>query len=341
MIKNCFVWLKIIVLMLCSVVGVGFISGAEIYQFFVRFGKFSYLGVFIFFLLMFFLTNKILKQNQHSQNVLKMNNYTKNMVNNTFLLKFKVKSKLLFFNILMMSSAMFAGLFNLINKLFFNNYILLSILAVLIIFIILFFGISCLQKFDYLVLFLIGFICCYFCFNLSVDNEKAIQTYTYLNNAKYCLLAVLFSVLYVFMNVVQIQPIINENNIHMSNRLRKILSFTFALILTLLLTLFIAFFNNNLYLKNAEMPFLKFFKMKNGFAYIMFVIGLVFALFSSLITSLLGVKNFLNQKLNSNLLSTFGAVVLSCFISLLGFSKFVSVVYPLIGFINFVVYVFL
>lgn len=341
MIKNYLSYFKIIVLMLCSVVGVGFVSGAEIYQFFVRFGKFSNLGVLVFFILIFCLANKILNENQEAENIVKMNNSSKLSLKNTFLTKLKLKSKLKFFNILMMSSAMFAGLFNIINKLFFNNYFIFCILAIVIIFVILFFGISGLQKFDYLVLCLIAFIALYFCFNDCVYSGGFVETYYYKNNLKDLISSVIFSGVYVFMNIVQIQPILMENKIEISTKSRRLISLIFACVLTILLFVFVKFFHNNLYLKHSEMPFLKYFKEVGGFLYIFFIMGLFMALFSSLITSLIGVKNVLIQKIKSNLFSTILTIVLSCFFSLIGFSNFVLIVYPMIGIINFIIYVFL
>lgn len=341
MIKNYLSYFKIIVLMLCSVVGVGFVSGAEIYQFFVRFGKFSNLGVLVFFILIFCLANKILNENQVIENGLKMNNLDNLLLKNTFLVKSWLKSKLLFFNILMMSSAMFSGLFNIINKLFFNNYFIFCILAIVIIFMILFFGISGLQKFDYLVFGLILFIFVYFLFNIKLVGGAGVQEYLSILDFKNLASSIIFAVIYVFMNIVQIQPILNEKKIHFSNCSRKIFSFAFSLSLTILLFVFVKFLNSNLYLKTSEMPFFKFFKLKGGVCYVVFIIGLLTALFSSLLTALLGVKNTLKEKFGSNVLSCIFAIVLSLVVSLIGFENFVSVVYPIVGIINFIIYVFL
>ncbi len=337
--KKYFFCFKIMILLICSIVGVGFVSGAEIYQFFVKFGKFSYFGVFVFFVLIFALTNKILRQNQSEQNVFKMNILTKIVSNNTFLTKSKLKSKLLFVNILMMASAMFAGLFNLIFKLYFHNHLLILIFALSIIFLVLYFGISGLQKFDYFVIVLLGIILCCFCFcsnDISL-NQNAFFIFEFKN----LIFSGLFSAIYVFMNIVQIQPILSEKNIQLSGKERKGFAFGFSLILTIILFVFVRFFNANLYLKNSQMPFLNYFSCKGGVVYLIYVIGLFLALFSSLITTLVGVKSRLNKRLNSNLLSSVGAIVLSSAISLIGFSNFISIVYPIVGIINFVIYVFL
>ena len=84
--------LKLGIMMLCAIVGVGFVSGAEIYSFYVRFGNFAYLGVFVFFVLMFFLLNKIFKDFENNENVVKVNNLNKNNAKNTFLTRSNIKS---------------------------------------------------------------------------------------------------------------------------------------------------------------------------------------------------------------------------------------------------------
>ena len=87
--------LKLIVMLICAIVGVGFVSGAEIVQFYSRFGKNSYFGLIVFFLLIFVLVLKILTISNNSENELKMNNLNKICTKNTFLLKFKIKNTII------------------------------------------------------------------------------------------------------------------------------------------------------------------------------------------------------------------------------------------------------
>ncbi len=328
------------ILMICSVVGVGFVSGAEIYQFFARFGKFSYLGIFVFFVSLFYLTNKILKENQEIENVSKMNNFYKNNRNNTFLKKFNIKSKLMFFNVLMMASAMFSGLFHVINQLFLNNYLLVVCAAVFIIFVILIFGIKGLEKFDYFVITFIIFISVFLLVN---TNTQLVTEFDFeiSENIKNLPLSTLFALIYIFINIIQIQPIIAENKVNFESKNTKTFAFLFAFLMTMILTIFVKFIGSHLYLVGVQMPLLKFFKNVGGVICNVFIIGLLLALFSSLLAALVGVKNKIKNKISSNFLATLTTIVLALGFSLFGFSNFIKIIYPIVGIINFVIYVFL
>lgn len=339
--KSVKVYFKILVLMLCAIIGVGFVSGAEIYQFFVRFGRFSYLGVLIFFLVLFYLVIKILNDNNQAEKVYKMNILENNTKNYTFSLKFKIKSKLIFFNGLMMASAMFAGLFNIINNLFFNNYYLLACFAILIIFLILLFGISGLEKFDYVVIVFFVIISIFLILNINKSNIAIEFDYDFTDNCNNLLLALVSSVVYIFINIIQIQPILIENKLNFNAKQKKLFAFIFSAIMTIILLIFIKFFNHNLYLKNSEMPFLKYFKNRGGAIYIIFLMGLLLSLLSSLLTAMIGVKKVFRNKISSNLFATFATMGLVLIFSFIGFSNFISIVYPIIGIINFIIYVFL
>ena len=150
--------LKIVLLFSCSILGVGFISGSEIYEFFVRFKVFLPVSIIIFFMLIFVLTRKVFIQNNNYQNSLKMQNFDKNVSNKTFLNKFYIKRFLLFLNCFAVSSAMFSGLHVLARKLFFDNYIIPIVLCLSLVFIVLLIGIKGLDKLDYFVLIFLIYI---------------------------------------------------------------------------------------------------------------------------------------------------------------------------------------
>ena len=108
------------------------------------------------------------------------------------------------------------------------------------------------------------------------------------------------------------------------------------------ISLFIAvsFMVMNFFSKTGNTGF-KYFNLKGGVFYVIFLICLFMALFSSLISALIGVKSRLNKRFNSNLLSCIGSITLACILSMIGFTNFVSIVYPIIGVVNFIIYVFL
>ena len=323
---------------MCSVVGVGFVSGAEIYEVFVRFGKFWPLGVAVFFLLMFLISFKIILNYCNSKNISKMYFENNNYVKNTFLSKFKIKSFLLFFNILLVSGAMFSGLRTLLKQLCNNNYVLIFVLCVLVIFLVLFFGVSGLQKMDYFVLVFMILLAMFFACQTFGENQYQILSLD--NNFKAGLFSVFFAVLYVFMNILQIEPILSEFNISFSKRKALLLSFFFSFVLTLLLIVFVLFFNANAKIAESSMPFLSYFKSKGGALFYVFSVGLILALVSSLLAALIGLKRRFISK-TSNLVATLLSIFLGLVVSVFDFSFFVSVVYPLVGFVNFVIFVFL
>lgn len=372
----------LIVMMLCSVVGVGFVSGAEIYRFFTRFGSYAYFGVVVFFVLIYFLTLKILKSDKvtqknsnaeisHNQKYLKMINLSKFNSKNAFLSKSGLKSILTNLNVFMLSSAMFAGLFVVLKNLFNHNYFLIGILFLIGLFLLVMFGVSVLQKFDYFVAMLIGFVVVYFLifsagncsggfveallnFEPEFANFSQNETESSLKNFGF---SILFSCIYVFMNIIQVQSIVSQYASQYETQYRgqfegqvetavsvktcKKIAFWFAFLLSAILFVFVNFLLNNSYLANSEMPFFKFFQHRGGVVFVLFVLGLVLALMASLATTLLGVKKQIQHFTKSNFLATAVALVLVGLASLIGFSNFVFYVYPIIGILNLIIFVFL
>ena len=96
------------VVMMSAVVGVGFVSGAELWSFFARFGEFCWVGIFVFAILFFWLTLKIVSKNTTSEKYVKLYKTNKNTLKYTFLTKTHVKKVLLFFSELFIASAMFS-----------------------------------------------------------------------------------------------------------------------------------------------------------------------------------------------------------------------------------------
>lgn len=331
-------YINLILIMLCSVVGVGFVSGAEIYEVFVRFGDFWLLSVIVFFVLMFLLTYKIIYSQNKIQKSQKMYNLQKETVKNTFLSKNRLKSILLFVGVVLISGAMFSGLKTLLLELCDSNYIFWFVGCVFIIFFVLFVGIGGLQKMDYFVLVFLAFVCVIFCTckGDSVFNSSAFV----FGKTKSFFGSLFFGTLYVFMNILQIQPIVSEFDLKLSKKTAISLSLVFSSLMTAILVLFVLFFRSHIELAGCSMPFLEFFKGQGSGLFYVFCLGLVFSLVSSLLSSLLGVKRFLRFKL-SNFCASLFAVFMGLILSIFNFSFFVSFVYPLVGFINFIIFVFL
>ncbi len=322
-------------------------TGAEIYSFFARFGANSIFGLACFFVLFFALTYKILTKNPYTENDLNLQNFDKIKAKNTVLQKYQAKRILIFFNILMIASAMFSGLKNVVFQLFFCNQILIFLGCVFFVFLCLLFGIKWLTKINgVLILFLIFVVLCMI-FGMKNHQNFAFAkcNFTANNQLSFCFqnitLSMFFACIYVFMNIVEIEPVVNEFHFVFDKRKAKIFSFFYALVLVLLLGIFCLFFERFEFLTSNSMPMLMFFKMQGELKVFVFSVGLVLCLLTTLISCLLGLKRTLVSKKLSNLSASFLAVFVSMVIGMVPFSVFVNVVYPIIGIVNFAIFVLL
>lgn len=386
------------VILVCAIVGVGFVSGAEIYTFFVRFGNWFYVGVIVFFGLMFALTYKILgernsqfvnkknsiktrkaisknnsiitdefynkqlynnnikSENNHNcisaTKSLKLQNKYKNKAKFTFLTKDRIKSFLLFYSSLMVASTMFSGLRVLVKQLFNYNYLWFMIIAVVLIVFVLYIGVHGLASFDYIVsIFLVLIISCLIYFSISGSGfvlakdihslQSGVIGVQGASNFVGIILAISFAGLYVFMNIVQIEPAIKESRIAFDKKQRVMFAFLFSGLLSILLLVFGLFLKNNYSLTEYEMPFLElFFKKGYMFKYI-FAFGLLFALMSSLLSALVGVKRGVERVVKDKFFVVVISVMLAFVLGFVRFSFFSHIMYPIIGIINFIIFVFM
>lgn len=332
--------INLVLMMIGSLVGVGFLSGAEIFEFFARFQKYSYLGILIFFVLMFILSYKILDSNNLNENALNMYNFNKKIHKNTSLLKFRLKSIIVNFNVLMIASAMFSGLYELTNKLFYHNGIFIFLTCVFIVFYILIKGIGCFSKVNFFIVILLIFVTFVLIKNLN-NNYQTITNIKLDNSCNSITLSCLFPIVYIFMNIVEIQPVIKESGLKFNRKGKCVFSLCFSLILTTILFVFTLFLQNHMNLCNSAMPLLDFFKSEGGILYTIFTFGLLGGLISTLIACLIGVKRGFVRKNFSNTSASFVAVFLALLIGIINFKFFVKIIYPIIGILNFIVFVFL
>lgn len=358
---------QLMLIMVCSFIGVGFVSGAEIYEFFVRFGDYCYISIFVFILLCFLLVYKIInraeiinfeaKIDTKQANDYKLNKDTKmynnceNKSKNTFLIKNYANEIIVFLNVICISGAMFSGLKHLLKQLFLNNYFLLLILCFFITFVIVLIGVKGLSKVDIFVcIFVLIMLVCFVCnesFNLkTIDGENNGFENITINQEKSGIVMLISSIsfasLYVFMNILQFEPLVASSGIHFSKRGKILFSFLFAGLLGIILFIFSMFLKSNLYLGQSSMPFLDFFLNAGGFMSKIFPFGLLICLLTTLITCLIGVKQkFISKFSMSNFAASCSGVCLAIVLSILPFEIFVSVIYPFLGVINFISFTFL
>lgn len=334
------IYFELLILIICSIIGVGFISGAEIYQFFAKYYKFFWLGEIVFFMLVFILSRKIFITSKNANFDIKLHKNNEYSHKNSILFKNKVKTILIFFDVLMISSAMISGLRNMIYKLFNNNHIFIFLACVFVVFVLLCVGIKGLSKFDYLVIVFACAVSVLLFATLITNNLGVNQKYetpVTSVSGESIVLPIVFAALYVFMNIISIEPVIREYSSNFSRKSINVFCLILSLVLTAILTLFILFMRANSGLSRYAMPLLEYFSHFGNGVYIFYVFGLFLALISSLLGCLVGVKRETSKFVKNNVLASGLCVVVALTLGMIDFSVFVSIIYPIIGAVNFIV----
>ncbi len=338
--KTNFKTIELMLTMLGSIVGVGFITGVEIQDFFARFGINFIFGLILFFILFFALVYKILPKKNIEQNEIKMQNLNGKLVKNTSLTKKSIKDFCLLFNLIMISSAMFSGLRLTLINLLKHNYLFIYIVCIVAVFILLVLGIKGLSKFNYLVIGILIFVIA--CVTSDIAGDFANFNFVSSFSFSKILLSLAFSFIYVFMNIVEVEPVVSEFGIHFSKKQGIVFSLIFSALLTALVAVVTVFLNKNVGLSLSAMPLYDFFDDRAIWQKILFCVGLIFALVSTMLTCLIGVKQRVIKKEKlSSVSGSFLAVLLCLIIGILPFSFFAKVIYPIIGVVNFFVFIFL
>lgn len=338
--------LQLFLLMLGTVVGVGFISGAEVYSFFARFERFFVFGIIGFFVLFSILTYKILTQNKLIKNDVKLQNFDNNYQNNTILRKIHIKNIFVCLNVFLIASAMLSGLKTVINQLFVNNQTIVFLVSVIFVFFVLARGVKSLAKVNYFVISFLLFVTVFLLVELGKGSSCSanFSSGSLLANNSFIkiTLSILFSFLYIFMNIVELEPVVREFDIEFQKKQAKIFSVIFGLVLTLILVVFCLFLQFTKKYSAFAMPLLVFFEEKSLIFKLIFSVGLVVCLLTTLTSCLLGVKRRVIDAFDvSNIFASFVVLLAALCVSILPFTVFVNVIYPIIGIINFVIYVFL
>lgn len=375
--------LTLFLLVFCSIAGVGFVSGAEIQSFFAKQGNYAYFGLSLFFLLVTILIYKIMLEisfsdenilNQTSKNLSKNSNFRSKFS----ILKTKFKGIAVFLNIFCVCSAMIAGLREYSKNVYNNNYFIFFMVILLVIFILLLFGVKWVFKLEFLMVVFVLFLLLYFIFfnkfkifymanedsyflkniasfkEFNISRQRGFLCTTLLGvvgqdiilNANLILKSLGLSLLYVFMNMFHIKPVIKASNIKFKSKKECcIFSFVFTTVLTIILVIFTNFLISNSWLSLSPMPILTFFQSQRTFFTKFFDFCLIFCLVISLVSCLLGLKTEFCEILKpKNSFQNFLVLVLSLvsalIFSILPFDFFVSKIYPILGLINLFCFVF-
>lgn len=327
-------------LSLGSMIGVGFLSGAEIWSFFARFGSYFFISIFVLFWLLILVLNSIFKMNDKN---LKMQNLCQNKKKNTFLTKYNIKEFLANLNIFIIGSAMVAGLRNVIFELFCNYQIIIFCFLVLIVFMLLKNGYTALSKFNFLMILSVVMIIFYLILFGGFDVKFAADELGKINTSGQggLFVSMMFAAIYVFFNTSQIVPIISNLNEKLSKKERLIFCLSFSGVFCLMVSFLVLFMAQHSDLSSSSMPLLSFFAERGIVVKYFFISSIIMALLSTLLVCLNGIKDRLNKGIKYNTLSSFLAIILVLIFGILPFKFFINVLYPLVGIISFVCFVIL
>ena len=172
-------------------------------------------------------------------------------------------------------------------------------------FVLLYFGVDQLVEFNCFVIFIIAaiiFVMAKSTVGYTTNLGDIFNANLGLHSFKNITTPILFSGVYVFMNIVQIQPVCEAVGIRQNKKSNIIYSLVFSLIMTFIVCLFVLFLSNHECLCEYDMPLLAFFKIKgNKFLLSLFSVGMFACLISTLLSCLLGIKQGLKSVFSSNL----------------------------------------
>ena len=299
------------------VVGSGFASGKEIFVFFARFGAISYLYIFLACILFFCVFSLFLLKGKKISEVIE---------------KSKVLSLILFLVSVIFCASMFAGLSSLFGYLFVWLRILCFVLVLFLTFLVALSGIGALKKMNLIlmpIVSMIFFIVLLFASRISLGGENFVCSS----------FGMLYFSLYVALNTCGGVFVLAKLGEGFSKKQAVWCSLFSSLLILLFLILgnFVLQKNSSSFL--SEMPFLFVVKENNLLFYLSFLVVLV-GCFTTLISLCFSIKICFEKVLKNDFLSACFSVCVPFVLSLLGFSKIVSVVYPIASVLGIFVLLF-
>lgn len=296
--------LSAIFLIIGTVVGSGFISGKEIVVFFSRFGAYSFLGIFLTFFFFAFLFYIILNKGEEALQRLKSSRFS-------FVINLII--------CMIFTSAMFAGVNNLLtfDKIYINFIVLILILFVC--FIIFKRGLKSLNKLNYfLIPIMLGILIMIVALKLNFSPIKFVSS---LGEMSF-----LYSILYVILNTANSAVLIAEIGKNLNRKQKARVSIISALVLMLILLLV-----NIVLLQNSssfveDMPLISLFSgWQKVMMNIVVFIGCITTLFSLVFVSSSSMRGLCNNEFIIFSIS----VLMPAMLSLLGFGFIVTYFYPI------------
>lgn len=310
---------NIVLLTICSFVGVGFITGVEIWFYFARFGLNMIFGVIYFTVLTFLLVYFALGESDAQ--------------NDRFI---QFKRQISAVSELLIASAMISGLAEQSRLIFGNGWLIVFLISISIVFCLLWLGLKSFIFYNYFVaIFIVFVVIVLFRFNNNflLDFEPKFS----LNLS---LKSIVFAGVYIFMNIAEIKPILSEFS-EKQNEKKKVLTALFVTGSLVFLMITLSFvLQNNRNISQNSMPFLLLFNNFGGVVEWVFLVGLIMTLISTAVACLIGVKNKLILKNNDEKFCKIIVIISALILGQIPFLVFIKIIYPIIAIFSFILFIF-
>ncbi len=292
-----------ILTLLGVVIGSGFMSGKEIVVFFSRFGSFSFVGIFIVFVLFFLLFKFMFFYGQYAL---------------TRLAKSKISFAINTVLCLFFSAAMFAGISSILNfnVKFFNFFVFFIVIFTC--FLVFKFGIGSLNKIN---LFLVPFMIAVLL--ITLFSKFSLSS---LGDFNFSFVSVFYSILYVVLNTSNSGILIAKLGESLTKRQKTQVAFISSLTLSLILLV-----ANWVLIQNPEcfddaMPLIIMF---SSYMRVLMIIVTLIGCLTTLLTLVYTLSSSLRGLCKNEFFIFFTSVILPLTLSLLGFNFILEQLYPL------------
>ena len=309
-----------------SIIGAGFASGKEIYEYFAKFGAISLLFIVPLFILFYVFIRIYLSVGKKHKDikVSTLNNYLCKKIN-LFNNSLSYLNIFMFTTFLILCSAMFSGLIALIETYFGDvNKVFCYLIVILISLFMLKLSPKNIELFSFIVVPLI-IICISICAIYSI-NSLSLPTQVDFNG----LIGLPpLTLAYSAQNTFLASIVIINLGKTLNAKEQKKVSLIVSVSLCLLITVGILCFLLNPYLADFDMPFAEISKALNPYFSIMFGFVILFSILTTYSTSITSLREYFdgNKKYNK----PYSMLELIVLLSLLNFGTIIEYMYPVIG----------
>lgn len=306
-------------LIISNFIGAGFASGKEIYEFYARFGIVSIFFIIIFFVVLQFLINYILKLGKKNRD---LNIFDYIILKNRYL--GKIINYCIIISYIFIISSMLAGTFSLGNMYNCGYIVLFFMIVISIIFTIL--DLKYFEKLNFILIpAIIIIILIVSLFNIldlkEIGNACSLTNFLYMT---------LYGINYIFLNIFSLGPFLFQIGKNYSDKSINKASILVSAILSILLIIVVILLNLNGLNYDIDAPLASISGNISNFTGILYALCYLFAIFTSIICSCYILLEFFKNKINKYK-AVFIIFSISFIISRLGFSLIVRYLYFCIG----------